>query len=168
MTAKRHKGLRAEKLGFHVDEPTKALTERVAPLERRTLSTANLHHMAWRLRLRQVLKVEIGGCGGPQPPRPTFVGRHHLSDGTGFPGEPDCSRLFDSFTTVAELRTRLPALLAPGSGLSIRQSGRKGALPSEGRGREFESRRVRQILPYFPCFIGFLRCFVGRPQYGPQ
>jgi len=59
MTAKRHEGLRAEKLGFHVDEPTKALAERVAPLERRTLSTANLHHIAWRLRLRQVLKVEI-------------------------------------------------------------------------------------------------------------
>jgi hypothetical protein len=25
--------------------------------------------MAWPLRLRQVLKVEIGGCGGTQPPQ---------------------------------------------------------------------------------------------------
>ena len=66
MTAKRHKGLRAEKLGFHVDEPTKALTERIAPLERRTLSTANLHHMAWRRRLRQVVKVEIRDPVTPQ------------------------------------------------------------------------------------------------------
>jgi hypothetical protein len=61
MTAKRHEGLRAEKLGFHIDEPTKALTERVAPLERRTLSAANPHRVAWRLRLRQVLKAEIRG-----------------------------------------------------------------------------------------------------------
>src|SRR5437660_10800607 len=28
------------------------------------------------------------------------------------------------------------------------------ALPAEGRGREFESRRVRQRIPFFPCFIG--------------
>ena len=41
-------------------------------------------------------------------------------------------------------------------------------VPSEGRGREFESRRVRQTLPYSSCFIGFLRCFAERPQYGPQ
>jgi hypothetical protein len=61
MTAKRHEGLRAENLSFHVDEPTKALTERVAPLERRALSTANLHRAAWRLRLRQVLQAEIRG-----------------------------------------------------------------------------------------------------------
>ena len=46
MTAARHQGLRAEKLGCHVDKPTEALTERVAPLERRTVSTANLHSAA--------------------------------------------------------------------------------------------------------------------------
>src|SRR5258708_38715942 len=66
MTAKRLEGLRAEKLGFHVDEPAKALTERAAPLERRTtLSTANLHRAAWRLRLRQVLRAELRGLGTP-------------------------------------------------------------------------------------------------------
>jgi hypothetical protein len=63
MTAKRQEWHRAEKLGFHVDEPTKALTERVAPLERRVLSTANLHRAAWRLRLRQVPQAEIRDLG---------------------------------------------------------------------------------------------------------
>src|ERR1700730_6706309 len=65
MTAKRHEGHRAEKLGFHVDEPTKALTERVAQLERRSLSTANLHRAARRLGLRQVLRAELRGLGTP-------------------------------------------------------------------------------------------------------
>src|SRR5216683_5811498 len=63
MMAKRHQGLRSEKLGLPVDEPTKALTERAAPLERRTVSTSNLHGAAWRLRLRQVLQTEIRGPG---------------------------------------------------------------------------------------------------------
>jgi hypothetical protein len=63
MTAARHQGLRAEKLGCHVDKPTEALTERVAPLERRTLSTANLYSAAWRLRMQQVLQAEIRGLG---------------------------------------------------------------------------------------------------------
>jgi hypothetical protein len=61
MMAKRHQGLRSEKLGLHVDKPTKALTERAAPLERRTVSTSNLHGAAWRLQLRQVLQTEIRG-----------------------------------------------------------------------------------------------------------
>jgi hypothetical protein len=63
MTATRYQWLRSEKLGFHVDEPTKALTERAAPLERRTVSTSKLHGAAWRLRLRQVLQAEIRGLG---------------------------------------------------------------------------------------------------------
>src|SRR3981081_3627858 len=63
MMAKRHQGLRSEKLGLHVDEPTKALTERAAPLERRTVSTSNPHEAAWPLRLRQVLQTEIRGPG---------------------------------------------------------------------------------------------------------
>jgi hypothetical protein len=63
MTAKGHQGFRSEKLGFHGDEPTKALTERAAPLERRMASTSNLHGAAWRLRLRQVLQAEIRGLG---------------------------------------------------------------------------------------------------------
>jgi hypothetical protein len=63
MTAKRHQGLRSEKLGLHVDKPTKILTERAAPLERRMVSTSNLHGAAWRLRLRQVLQTEMRGLG---------------------------------------------------------------------------------------------------------
>ena len=63
MTSARHQGLRAEKLGCHVDKQTEALTERVAPLERRTVSTANLHSAAWRLRMQQVLQAEIRGLG---------------------------------------------------------------------------------------------------------
>src|SRR5882757_9582545 len=63
MTARRHQRLRSGKLGFHVDEPTKALSERAAPLERRTVSTSNLHGAAWRLRSRQVLQAEIRGLG---------------------------------------------------------------------------------------------------------
>jgi len=63
MTAKRHQGLRSEKLGLHVDEPTKALTDRAAPFERHTVFASNLHGAAWRLRLRQVLQAEIRGLG---------------------------------------------------------------------------------------------------------
>jgi uncharacterized protein (DUF1778 family) len=36
--AKRHRQLREERLGFRVDEPTKALIERAAQLERRKLT----------------------------------------------------------------------------------------------------------------------------------
>ena len=63
MTAKRDQRLGSEKLGFHVDEPTKALTARAAPLERPTVSTSNLHGAAWPLGLRQVLQAEICGLG---------------------------------------------------------------------------------------------------------
>ena len=38
MTAKTDRGLREERLGFRVDEPTKALIERAAQLERRKLT----------------------------------------------------------------------------------------------------------------------------------
>jgi uncharacterized protein (DUF1778 family) len=38
MRAKRHQELRAERLGFRVDEPTKALIERAAQLERRKVT----------------------------------------------------------------------------------------------------------------------------------
>jgi uncharacterized protein (DUF1778 family) len=38
MTAKSEHGLREERLGFRVDEPTKALIERAAQLERRKLT----------------------------------------------------------------------------------------------------------------------------------
>src|SRR5260370_10808048 len=79
MMAKRHQGLRSEKLGLPVDEPTMALTERAAPLERRTVSTSNPHGAAWRLRLRQVLQAEIRGLGtlhirkaAESPPRFAF------------------------------------------------------------------------------------------------
>jgi hypothetical protein len=65
MTVKRHQGLRSEKHGFHVDEPSKALTERATTLGRRTVSTANLHGAVWRLRLRQVLQAELRGLGTP-------------------------------------------------------------------------------------------------------
>src|ERR1700687_1417255 len=37
-TAKRDRRIRAERLGFRVDEPTKALIERAAQLERRKLT----------------------------------------------------------------------------------------------------------------------------------
>ena len=59
MMAERHEGLRVETLGFHFDEPTKAFAKRVAALERRAVSTANLRGTAWRLR--QVLHTEIRG-----------------------------------------------------------------------------------------------------------
>ena len=38
MTAKRNPRIRAERLGFRVDEPTKALIERAAQLERRKVT----------------------------------------------------------------------------------------------------------------------------------
>jgi uncharacterized protein (DUF1778 family) len=38
MTAKRNLRIRAERLGFRVDEPTKALIERAAQLERRKVT----------------------------------------------------------------------------------------------------------------------------------
>jgi hypothetical protein len=69
MTAKRQEGLRAKKLRFHVDEPTKALTELAAPFERRTVSISNLHGAAWRPRLRQVLQAEIRGLGAMRIPK---------------------------------------------------------------------------------------------------
>ena|SRR5260370_29587770 len=60
MTAKRHQGLRWRS-SVYIDKPTKILTERAAPLERRMVSKLNLHGAAWRLRLRQVLQTEIRG-----------------------------------------------------------------------------------------------------------
>jgi uncharacterized protein (DUF1778 family) len=38
MTAKQDQRIRAERLGFRVDEPTKVLIERVAQLERRKVT----------------------------------------------------------------------------------------------------------------------------------
>jgi uncharacterized protein (DUF1778 family) len=50
-TAKRDRRLREERLGFGVDEPTKALIERAAQLERRKLTDFRfLHNRPYRRR----------------------------------------------------------------------------------------------------------------------